>query len=312
MKLLASYRLFAFSLLIAFFLWFYVRLSSTYQQTVGIPIQVVNLKEEHAVVSEMPEQVPVLFEADGRTLLGLKYVYDVKFVIDAEHQENFDVILNKHTDYVKLPNNVEGLALGVTSKDTLRIVSEKFVKKHVPVVSDIQVTCAPGFVRVGGFRAVPDSVTVRCPASFQDSIFYVQTQRMELNDLSADEEVATELAEINESKVRVKKTKINVFIDIQPLGETVMDNLPIRLINVPEDANVIVQPSTFSVKVRGGVDYLASLKRDSVYAVIDYAIEQRFANTQPRLTIKAPRDVSWSQITPSRFNLVRLDAEKLP
>lgn len=312
MKLLTSYRLFAFSLFIAFFLWFYVRLSTIYQQTVGIPVQVVNLMEEHAVVSELPESIPVLFEADGRTLLGLKYVYDVKFVIDADRKENFNVILSKHTDYVKLPNNVEAAPIAIPSKDTLFISSEKFIKKQVPVVSDIQVTCAPGFVMVGGFRPVPDSVTIRCPASFQDSIFYVQTEKMKLHDLSSDEEVATELAEIHETKVRVKKTKINVFIDIQPLGETVMDNLPIRLINVPEDANVIVQPSTFSIKVRGGVDYLASLKRDSVYAVIDYSMEQRFANTQPRLTIKAPRDVSWSQITPSRFNLVRLDAEKLP
>jgi hypothetical protein len=312
MKLLTSYRLFAFSLFIAFFLWFYVRLSTIYQQTVGIPVQVVNLIEDHAVVSELPESIPVLFEADGRTLLGLKYVYDVKFVIDADRKENFNVILSKHTDYVKLPNNVEAAPIAIPSKDTLFILSEKFIKKQVPVVSDIHVTCAPGFVMVGGFRPVPDSVTIRCPASFQDSIFYVQTEKMKLHDLSSDDEVATELAEIHETKVKVKKTKINVFIDIQPLGETVMDNLPIRLINVPEDANVIVQPSTFSIKVRGGVDYLASLKRDSVFAVIDYAMEQRFANTQPRLTIKAPRDVSWSQITPSRFNLVRLDAEKLP
>lgn len=177
---------------------------------------------------------------------------------------------------------------------------------------DLQVSCAPGFVMVGNAKAIPDTVSIRCPLSYKDSIHFVQTARIELSNLSADEEVKVDLAEINLPKVRVKKTSINVILDIQPLGETVMENLPIRLINVPEDVNAIVQPSTFSIRIRGGVDYLASLSRDSIYAVIDYAMEQRFATTQPRLTIKAPRDVSWSQITPSRFNIVKLDAEKLP
>ncbi len=312
MKLLKSYRLFFFSVCIAFFLWFYVRLSSTFQQTVDVPVQVVNLKEEHTVVSNLPEFVPVLFEADGRTLLGLKYFYDVKYVIDASHREKFDVVPGRRLDFVRIPNNVEAIALSIPLKDTLQVHTEEFVKKFVPVVPDLQVTCAPGFVMVGNARTIPDSVSVRCPVSYQDSIQFVQTDRIELAGLSADEEITAEAADIPLPKVRVKKTKINVVLDIQPLGETVMENLPIKLINVPEDVNAIVQPSTFSVRVRGGVDYLATLSRDSIYAVIDYAEEQRFASVQPRLTIKAPRDVSWSQITPSRFNLVKLDAEKLP
>lgn len=312
MKLLASYKIFIFSLTVAFFLWFYVRLSSTYQQTVSIPIQVVNLKEDFAVVSELPKSIPVVFEADGRTLIGLKYLYDVKYVIDAEQKESMKLIPSKYPDNIKLPNAVEAVVLSIPFKDTLRIVAEKLVRKQVPVIADVRADCAPGFVLVGGFRVIPDSVTVRCPVSFQDSIEFVMTQKVEKANMSSDEEIEVELAEIKQPSVRIKKTKVRVLMDIQPLGETVMENLPIRLINVPEDVNVIVQPSTFSIKVRGGVDFLASLRRDSVYAVIDYAMEQRFATTQPRLTIKAPRDISWSQISPSRFNLVKLDAEKLP
>lgn len=312
MKLLTSYRIFFFSVFIAFFLWFYVRLSSTYQQTIPVPLQVVDLKEDYVVVSDMPEKIPVLFEADGRTLLGLKYVYDVKYVIDAAQKENFRMVPSKFSENVKLPNMVEAVVLSIPTKDTLYIFSEKLIRKKVPVVPDIKVDCAPGFVMVGGFRTFPDSVDIRCPMSYRDSIHFVSTEKMELDEMSADEEVLLNLAEVRPSNIKIKKVEIRVQVDIQPLGETVMENLPIKLINVPEDVNVIVQPSTFSVKVRGGVDFLASLRRDSVYAVIDYTMEQRFSSTQPRLVIKAPRDMSWSQITPSRFNLVKLDAEKLP
>lgn len=312
MKLFTSYRIFFLSLFTAFFLWFYVRLSSTYQQVISVPLQVVNLKEEHAVVSGLPEKIPVLFEADGKTLLGLKYLYDVKYVIDAAQKDNFSVIASRYIQNVKIPGTVEAIALSIPFKDTLQIVSEKLIRKQVPVVADIQVDCAPGFVMVGDFHIVPDSVYVRCPISMKDSVPFVTTAKAHLSNLSTDEELLLDLADVHQEAVKIKKAKIRVLVDIQPLGETVMENLPIKLINVPDDINAIVQPSTFSIKVRGGVDFLASLRRDSVYAVIDYAMEQRFANTQPRLTIIAPRDISWSQITPSRFNLVKLDAEKLP
>ncbi|MBL7994412.1 hypothetical protein JNM05_03485 [bacterium] len=287
-------------------------MSSTYQRVISIPLQVVNLQEEHAVVSELPAKIPVLFEGSGRTLLGLEYVYDVKYVIDAEQKDDFTIITSKYIENVKLPGTVEAIAHAIPSRDTLHIISKKWITKQIPVIADIEVSCAPGFVMVGGFRTIPDSVDVHCPVTLRDSILFATTTKMQLTNVSADKEVDVELADMLRPNVQIKKTDVHVLIDIQPLGETVMENLPIKLINVPEDVNVIVQPSTFSIKVRGGVDFLSSLRRDSVYAVIDYSMEQRFGNTQPRLTIIAPRDMSWSQIAPSRFNLVRLDAEKLP
>lgn len=64
MKLLRSYRIFFLSIGIAFLMWFYVKLTSTFTHTIDIPFQVINVKPGFGIVSDLPETIPVVFEAD--------------------------------------------------------------------------------------------------------------------------------------------------------------------------------------------------------------------------------------------------------
>jgi hypothetical protein len=310
MKLLKSYRIFFLSFLIACFLWLYVKLGSRYQKVVSVPLQIVNVKDGYGVVSEVPETISVLFEADGKTLLGLEYVFDVKYTLDlASYKENSKFIPSEHLQGVKLPPKVTAQVLSITSPDTFRIRTEKLITKTIPIRADFSVECASGFVLVGGFRVEPETITVTCPSSFGDSIGFLSTEHADFKNLAKDKIVRTRLASGVNKNIQYRPIEVSVALDVQRLGEIELENLPVRLVNVPSHLNLVVQPSTFSIKVRGGVDYLATLSRDSIQGVIDYAQEQRLNNPQPRLTILAPRDISWNQISPSRFNLVKLEAD---
>jgi YbbR domain-containing protein len=310
MKLLGSTRILILSFFVACFLWLYVKLGSRYQEVIPIPLHVINVKDGYGIASEIPDRVSVMFEADGMTLLGLRYFYDVKYVLDlTAYKENTKFILSEHLPSVKLPPKVAAQILSVASQDTFRIRTEKLITKIVPIRVNVDVSCAAGYVLVGGFRVRPDAISVTCPESYADSVAFVPTEHGELSDLDMDREIKIKLAPSANKNVQFRQTEITVALDIQRLGEIELDNLPVRLINVPSDLNLIVQPSTFSIKVRGGVDFLAKLSRDSVQGFIDYRSEERLNHPQPRLTIMVPHDISWSQITPNRFNLVKLDAD---
>ena len=310
MEIIRSYRILFFAFFFACFLWMYVKLGSHYQQVISIPLQVINVKEGYGVVSEIPDRVPVLFEADGKTLLGIQYFYDVKYILDLEsYKENSKFVLSEHTQSVKLPPKNPAQILSVASQDTLRIKTEKLVTKVLPIRADMAAACAPGYVMVGGFRVRPDAIAVTSPSSYSDSVAFISTEHVELSDLEASEEIKVNLAPAANKNIHFRAVEVTVALDIQRLGEIELNDLPVRLINVPPNMNLIVQPSTFSIKVRGGVNFLATLSRDSLQGIIDYSLEQRLKNPQPRLTIVAPRDISWSQITPNRFNLVKLDAD---
>lgn len=313
MKILKSYRTFVFSVFVAFFLWFYVKSSSRFQQTISIPLQVVNVKEGFGVVSALPSEVPVIFEGDGRTLLGLKYVYDIRFQLDmAQIKEDQPIVLGERLESVILPANVPARVMAVTSHDTIRVRYERLVEKKIPIRPQIEVSCAPGYVAVGSFRVRPDSLLVSCPVSFADSISGLPTEKLVLDELSQDRSVTVALGVKPSSRVRFVETEVAIDVDIQPLGEMVMDNLPVRLVNVPEGMRVVVQPSTYSIRIRGGIDFLSTLSRDSIQVIIDYEAEQKLNRIVPMVDVRAPSDIRWSQITPSRFNLVLVDETPLP
>lgn len=313
MKLLRSYRIFFLSIGIAFLMWFYVKLTSTFTHTIDIPFQVINVKPGFGIVSDLPETIPVIFEADGKTLLGIKFFYDVRYQLDlAQFKDNPVIYPANFVQNIKMPAKTNVKILEIAYHDTVEIRSEHLVTKKVPIVPAVDVSCAPGYIWVGGFRLHPDSVVVECPASLAELLTEIKATAKPVYNLTEDRTITLEPMPSKNKFIHAETVdRITASLDIQPLGETVMDNLPVRLINVPHDLNAIVQPSTFSIRIRSGVDFLASLPKDSVRGVIDYALEQSLNRVEPQITIHVPRDVSWSQVTPSRFKLVILN-ESIP
>lgn len=313
MKLLKSYRTFGFAVFVALFLWLYVKSSSRFQQTIQVPVELINVKEGFGVVSDVPQAVPVLFEADGRTLLALKYIYDIRFKLDlAQVKDDQVIVFGESLKSVSIPDNVPARVVAVSSSDTVIIRYEKMVEKRVPIYPNVTVSCRPGYVMVGPVHVAPESLTVSCPRSVADSVTSLGTAAILVEDLAKDKVMSIPLGVIPTSRLSFVPTDIEVRIDIQPLGEMVVDNLPVRLINVPDGVNAVVQPSTFSIRLRGGIDFLSTLSRDSILAVIDFSEEERLNRVIPQVDILAPSDVKWSQITPARFNIVRLNDTLTP
>ena len=294
----------------AFFLWFYVRQSSTYRQEIEVPLNVINLKEGYALTSNNRPTIRVLFDADGRTLLGIRFFYDVHFVWDMKMtQKKAAFVPASFPQNVILPDNANIRVVGVSTVDTVKLITEKMVPKTLKVVPDLSLGCGSGFIIVGGYQVTPDTITVRIPESLIDSFTTIKAPFFKKDNLTEDLDLTLRVEPEDHKPLQFDAFSAVIRIDVQPLGETVLENVPIRLIHVPDDVKVLVQPSTFSIRVRGGVDFLASLSRDSVVGVIDYEKESQYQFPQPRLIIQAPADLSWSQITPSRFSLVRLDDE---
>jgi len=306
MKLLKSYRIFFFSMAFSFLLWFYVKLAFQYQEVMDIPLQVINAPEGYGIVSPLPEKVPVRFEGDGKSLLGVRFFFDTKYVLDlTKFKPDPWVVLSQYLENVQYPHN-EVKVVEILLHDSLRIRAEKLITQRVPVHPVVIVTCAPGYAFVGGAVAHPDSVAVTFPVSLKDSVKFVATVPAIYNDLSSDKIIALKLSPFSNSLVHYEIVDVRIDLDIQPLGETLLENIPVKLIHAPANQNIIVQPSTFSIKVRGGVDLLANLPKDSILGVIDYVKEQELGHVQSTLTIIAPMDIAWSQVTPARFKLIRL------
>jgi YbbR domain-containing protein len=301
------YRTLVLAVAIAFFLWFYVKSAATFRMVVDVPVAVTNLPHGYVLVSDLPGTIPVEFEADGKTLLGLQYLWDVRYVLDlADYRDGTPIVLSDFPGNVKWPEKSSARIASFPATDTLRIYSEQQITRRVPVQADVMVRCKPGFVLVGGIRLTPDSIAVVGPKSLVESIRFLKTESRAFEGIAEDQFLSLKILRPDSKKLTYEDRLIDVALDIQPLAERTMDNIPVRLVQVPDPVQAVVQPSTFSVKIRGGVDLLATVTRDSIQGVINYAEEQRLKRVEALLTVTVPADVQWSQLIPSRFKIVHL------
>lgn len=308
--MIRRYRMLLASVIVAFFLWFYVKSTAVFQLTIAVPVEVVNLRAGTVLISDVPEAIPIRFESDGKSLLALKYLWDVKYQLDlADYVDGSPLVLSDIPSNVKWPDKNNVRIISILAPDTLRVYSEVRVSRRVPVYADVEVSCEPGFVVVRGLQVRPDSLTVEGPRSLVESIPYLRTEARSLKGLSKDVVVRTALLRPDSKRLTVEQSPIDVTIDVQPLGERTMENIPLKLIHLPESVQAVVQPSTFSIRIRGGVDLLATMSRDSVIGMIDYEAETRLNHVEATPTIQVPADVEWSQLIPSRFKIILLETE---
>lgn len=307
MIIIQNKKILVLSLVIAFVLWYYIKLGNVTRQEVSLPLRITGLPKTMMIVSEIPGFVRVLVESDGRTVMALNYFSDAYYQLDVSEYKDFSrLVIAAQTQHIRFPVKLHPNIINIVGPDTIVLLTEMKIKRRVPVRPSVDVKTEPGYILVGGARVSPDSITVTCPASLKDSVQYVLTESVSVNKLIRDETLVTAVLPPRNKLISYPDKEISVSLNVQPLGEISMNNLPVRLINVPPNRNIVVQPSTFSIRIRGGVHFLADLPRDSVYGYIDYQLEQKLG-TDPIVTIHAPSDVTWTQITPNRFKLVELD-----
>ena len=73
MIIIQNKKILVLSLVIAFVLWYYIKLGNVTRQEVSLPLRITGLPKTMMIVSEIPGFVRVLVESDGRTVMALNY-----------------------------------------------------------------------------------------------------------------------------------------------------------------------------------------------------------------------------------------------
>lgn len=308
MRFIQNKKILLLSFVIAFILWYYIKLGGVTRQEMLLPIRISGMPKNMMIVGDLPQHLKVLMESDGRTLMALQYFSDIHYEVDLTDYKAFSkIIIYPQIQHIHTPVKWNPKIMDILEPDSLVIIAEEKIKKRVPIRPDIRVNPEPGFVLVGGVHLSPDSIAVTCPASLRDSVNFVPTRNAEIRKINRDYFFSVGLIPPSNRLISYPDKEIQVSLNVQPLGEISINHVPVRLINAPPNHNLIVQPSTFSIRIRGGVQFLAGLSRDSIYGYIDYENEQKLKRNEPAMIIRIPSDVTWTQITPNRFKVVDLD-----
>ncbi|MFQ6675780.1 MAG: YbbR-like domain-containing protein [Fidelibacterota bacterium] len=294
-------------------LWLFVISEHQYTYVIEIPIQIRNIKEGKTLRGETPLTAQVRFRGTGRALLKallLKSISDFKLVLDLERiSTQYDFHLNdyyeRYSQNVIIPKGFELEFIDVVEPLTVHIDLTDYMIKPVRVLPNIVANPAPGFVQVGSISIDPETIELKGPKEIIRQVDTVQTEFAEFPSLEGPVDITLPVNLDFPRVVEASPPSIRVQVNIQEIGERIISGVPVIIRNKPEGIRVFANPSTVSLAVTGGVDYIAGLQSSDVEVFLDFRAQWEKEQLYYTPTVRVPPDVmKWRDLSPNTIELV--------
>jgi len=308
----SKFKRIAYSFVIAFIFWFFIKSEDTYTVNLDIPLVARNLQEQKTYKEEVPESIFVTLKGTGRSFIWLRvfnnfYGDDFKAVIDLssitdEYNFELDSYYKENPEKIVLPSSLDLQFVEVLNPRNVQIKLQRYMVKKVPIESQILASTEPGYIAVGG-QFSPDSISIGGPEEAVNEIDFVFTEKDTLLGLIAS--VNGNWSIINPNKlVSFDPKKVDAFIDVQPISETIITGIPVELVNKPNDVNVFVNPATVSLTIVGGLKQITNILPEDIDVIIDFDLwnsEKQFYSP----TIKLPDYlIEWKDLSPNNLEIL--------
>lgn len=264
-----EFTIFTIFIFIAFIFWGAITLSEEYITSLSIPVKIILPEPGYAVEGEIPEFLNVKVKTIGWELLKLRYFQKptFEFIIN-EPRENFVFDLNTISN--------EQLNLSSTAKiisikpEVIKLNFNLSVEKKVKIFPRVFYTIKDNYDIVSPIKVEPESILIRGTKKVVSRIDSLPTEIVHLSQLSEFTSVETRIADTLRNIITYDKIPVKISFDVQQIVDRDFEKIPIELVNLPSNKEIVIFPSFINLKLRGGISILGSLSSDSLKAIVDY------------------------------------------
>jgi len=285
----------------AIIFWGSISLSDSYYATIDVALKLVDFPKGYTTGSNLPDNVSIKLKGEGWKLVTLN--------IGAESEYRVSVESDSGLKYANLYNNLadnrwilSGTEVIDIKPDTIAFFVERIVSKIVPVLVDLSLEFKPGYGLASDISVVPDSVIVSGPLSIMKDLKEISTIRKSMFSLDNKKVVNINLP--NKTGISYNNNLIEVILDVQRIVDKQFDNIPVDVLDVPQDISVVLLPNTVGCSVRGGVNVLGNLNEDKFKAYLFYLdiVSDTLGSVIPHMEL--PENTSLLFIKPERVRYI--------
>ena len=295
---------------LALLLWIFVVSQNEYTLILDLPIEARNLNVQKAHKEEVPPSASVRLRGTGRDLFKsflLKNFGGFKLVLDLEGiSKEYEFVLNdyfeKFPQKVVLPLNYNLSFIEVVYPNRIKISLDDYSSKSVPIISNLHIKPAPGFLLVGNQIISPEKIDIAGPKKELALINHIETIYDTINGLTSfySGEIKTQsLGRL----IKYSTNSVEISLDIQNISERIIVDVPVIVANIPEKIRVFPSPQTVSLTVIGGVKQISNLNPTDIKVVVDFNdwshLKQFY---EPKVSI--PKNIlDWRDISPKNVEI---------
>ena len=308
LKLVQEKRLnvFVLFLFLSFLISLLVKLSNNYTQTLNFEFSPTGLKSNEVIISEVPKSINVTISGRGFELL--KY-YIEKPVIEVDFSQlrknNTQYVWSKSEQLDKIINHFDSkIVVKSINPDTVFFPFDSQFIKKVPVMVIVNPTFAVGFDLIDDFRSSPDSITVTGPESMLKIINSVSTKKIELNEINSAVDFPVELnISPSLSQLNFSHQSVSVVANVGKFTEG-MVNVPVTIVNVPEDLIINFFPKEISVVFYSSLEAYANINEADFIVECDFNLLTADNNYLNPVLVKQPLDVKTAQLKITQLEFI--------
>jgi hypothetical protein len=136
------------------------------------------------------------------------------------------------------------------------------------------------------------------------SINFVQTKKDTISDVDLPINTRIALERIEDVLIEYSFLSINYSQDIQAISERIISEVPVQITNNIPGLVVRRNPSTVSLTIVGGVDYIAEVQSLDINVFINFTSEwsPKKQFYEPKVIVPAGI-ISWRDLTPRNIEL---------
>ena len=295
---------------LALLLWIFVVSQNEYTLILDLPIEARNLNVQKAHKEEVPPSASVRLRGTGRDLFKsflLKNFGGFKLVLDLEGiSKEYEFVLNdyfeKFPQKVVLPLNYNLSFVEVVYPNRIKISLDDYSSKSVPIISNLHIKPAPGFLLVGDQIIRPEKIDIAGPKKDLALINHIETIYDTINGLTSfySGEIKTQsLGRL----IKYSTNYVEISLDIQNISERIIADVPVIVVNIPDKIRVFPSPQTVSLTVIGGVNQISNLIPTDIKVIVDFDdwshLKQFY---EPKVSI--PKNLlDWRDISPKNVEI---------
>ncbi|MCF6268423.1 MAG: YbbR-like domain-containing protein [Melioribacteraceae bacterium] len=289
------------ALIFSVILWVFVSFSNSYTTTFRVPVEFTNIKEGYALLSQTSSEIGLTIKGEGWSLAQITFGPETTFKISTN--ENIGIQNYNVSDAIG-ENRWLSSSIEVVSISPLEIgySVERLNYKTIPIVADISIGIDEGFGLVSKVELTPDSVKISGPKSLIDNIKSVVTEKYEFDN--NDESISTQLKLKEIKHINFENDITNIEFVVQKIVDKTFNNIPIKIVNVPNLRELNLFPANIDVTLRGGLEDLGIQDVESISAVVDFndAFRDTLGFVKPQITI--PEFTTLINVKPNKLKYI--------
>ena len=298
-------------LLLSAAFWLMLALNDEYEQEVAVNLRLKNVPKTTVITTDLPSTFSATLKDKGVTLFTYKQKVPTVVVNFEDYDQTSGHVVLKTSELSKLLKQkleatTEIVQVG-RGEQLEYFYTTSGRKVSYPVRLQSQVT-ADSIHVVAALAITPDSVDVYAPEEVYDTLEYVQTEVLQLQDLTDDYEGKLALATIRGAKCEPAEVKVSIDVD-RVTEKTV--SVPVEGVNFPADKQLKAFPSKVNVVFQVGTTMYKQITAQDFKIVVSYEDLLQQTDGTIRLHLKSvPDGVSHVRLSPSRIEFLLEDVSE--